>query len=39
MIPVLADSGRTGAAGRLMLTRRGRLLANEVAVRLHDVER
>jgi oxygen-independent coproporphyrinogen-3 oxidase len=35
--PDLADLIQPGPAGRLTLTRRGRLLANEVAVRLHDV--
>jgi hypothetical protein len=32
--PVLASLVRPGGAGRLVLTRRGRLLMNEVAVRL-----
>jgi oxygen-independent coproporphyrinogen-3 oxidase len=35
--PDLADLVQLGPAGRLTLTRRGRLLANEVAMRLHDV--
>ncbi len=33
--PVLATLVEPAAAGRLVLTRRGRLLANEVALRLH----
>ena len=36
--PVLATLVEPADGSRLMLTRRGRLLANEVALRLHDVE-